>query len=121
MNETFTNIAQRYVALWNEDDDEARRAGIEGLFAPEAVHYTPTLVASSYDELEVRIATAFTNWVAEAGYRFDLVGTPLGHHEGVLLRWQMTKVKDGDPLSIGTDFLQLNGDGMIERDYQFIL
>lgn len=111
-------IAASYAALWNEPDPIERRKGIEALWAPTGVHYTPSLAALDLDAIERRVATAYQKWVAEEGCCFVSVGNAQHHHEGVRFNWHMMR---GDKIaSVGFDFVLLNPNGQILSDHQFV-
>ncbi|WP_416796717.1 hypothetical protein [Ciceribacter azotifigens] len=113
-------IAVHYVSLWNEPDAQARRSAIEHLFAPDAVHHTPSMSVKGYDELERRIADAHAKWVRAAGYGFFLTDVTRGHHGGFLLDWHMATSEGSEPVSSGTDFMMLNEHCRVVLDYQFV-
>jgi hypothetical protein len=114
------DIAQRYVALWNQPDPARRRAEIAALFAPDLMHCTKTKEARGHEEMETRVLGSYERWVRDGGCIFRFAGTPLGHHESVLLRWQMVTADGNTVRSIGSDFLILTEAGLIRRDYQFV-
>ncbi len=113
-------LVSRYVALWNEADPERRREAIAGLWAKEAVHRTRSLEARGHEALEQRIGDAHARFVRPGDFSFAPAGDVDGHHDGVKFHWQMVRTLDGAVVSVGFDFLLLDGDGRIRADYQFI-
>src|SRR5688500_9976450 len=81
-------LAERYVALWNEPDADRRRRTIAELWAVEGRHIlqppqeiraiaaqpgiamTATLEARGYEAIEARAASVYEHWVASEGLRF---------------------------------------------------
>jgi hypothetical protein len=131
-------LAENYVALWNEPDADRRRRMIATLWAEDGTHIlqppqeireiaaqpgigmTAILRAQGYDEIEARAASAYEHWVGSEGLSFrgrddaDRLG------DVVKLHWEAV-AKDGTVFAVGLSFLVLAADGRIERDYTFIV
>jgi hypothetical protein len=130
-------LADRYLALWNEPDADRRRRTIAELWTEDGRHVvqppqeiraiaaqpgiglTAILEARGHDEIEARVASAYEHWVASEGLSFrrrddaEQLGDVLKFHwEGV--------DKDGELFAVGLHFLVLAADGRIERDYTFV-
>jgi hypothetical protein len=63
-------LADRYVAVWNETNAEARRRAIADLWVPDGIHYVDTREARGYDALEKRIVGSYEKNVRGRGNRF---------------------------------------------------
>jgi hypothetical protein len=131
-------LAEKYVALWNEPDAGRRRRMIAELWTEDARHIlqppqeiraiaaqpgiglTAILEARGYEEIEARAASAYEHWVGSEGLSFrgrddaDRLG------DVVKLHWEAV-AKDGTVFAVGLSFLVLAADGRIERDYTFIV
>src|SRR3954449_1320181 len=131
-------LAEKYVALWNEPDADRRRRMIAELWAQDGRHIlqppqeiraiaaqpgiamTAILRAQGYDEIEARAASGYEHWVGSEGLSFrgrddaDRLG------DVVKLHWEAV-AKDGTVFGVGLSFLVLAADGRIERDYTFIV
>lgn len=131
-------LAEKYLALWNEPDADLRRRMVEELWTEEGRHVlqppqeiraiaaqpgiglTAILEARGYDEIEARAASAYDHWVASEGLRFrgrddaDRLGDVVKFH------WEAV-AGDGEVVAVGLDFLVLAADGRIERDYTFVV
>jgi hypothetical protein len=118
--DALQQVVDRYVALWNEPDAERRRAGIAEVWAPDAAHFTPSMEAHGHAGLETRIAGAYDRFVATGQYVFRHCGNIAGHHDTVKFNWQMVPSGGGPVAALGFDFLVLDGEGRILRDYQYI-
>ncbi|HEX4725799.1 MAG TPA: nuclear transport factor 2 family protein [Pseudonocardiaceae bacterium] len=116
----LSELAQRYIAVWNEPDAERRLAGIEALWAVDCAHYTDIREAHGYDALHERIAKAYEQWVAPGQYVFRAVDNANGHHNTVRFNWEMVTTDSDQVVSVGFDFLLLDDQGKISVDYQFI-
>jgi hypothetical protein len=113
-------FAERYIAVWNEPEPEARRKQIAELFAADADHYTPSVHAHGHDALEERITKAYTVWVAPGEHYFRAVPGANGHHDSVRFNWEMVRRADEQVISVGFDFITRHDDGLIRTDYQFV-
>ena len=120
MTTDLDEMANQYVAVWNEPDPLKRRRGIENLWAPDGLHFTPTREVKGYDALAVRVEEAHNTFVRDQGCVFQVHGEPLGHHGVVKFSWVMVDPKS-DIISVaGSDILCLDNRGLIITDHQFI-
>ena len=134
----LTDFAERYIAVWNEPDADLRRRRIAELWAPgggqvlvdppeevrAAAHYhqfaVPPLEVRGYEALDARVSRAYENFVAAGEYRFVAGEAParlLPHV--VSVPWAMVSVT-GEHAGGGVNVLELDGDGRIQVDFQFI-
>ena len=131
-------LAEKYVALWNEPDADQRRRMIAELWAEDGRHIlqppqeiraiaaqpgismTAILQAQGYEEIEARAASAYEHWVGSEGLSFrgrddaDRLG------DVVKLHWEAV-ARDGTVSAVELSFLVLAVDGRIERDYTFLV
>src|SRR5882724_4240250 len=63
-------LADRYVAVWNEKDEERRRDAIAALWVPDGQHFVAAREAQGYDDLEKRIRGSHEKNVRDDGNRF---------------------------------------------------
>jgi hypothetical protein len=140
MTETqaVVELAERYLALWNEPDAERRRRMIAELWTEEGRHVLqppeeireiaagpglalrPVLEARGYEEIEARAASAYEHWVGSEGFSFRGRGDADRVGDVVKLHWEAI-AKDGEVFAVGLVFLVLAADGRIERDYTFVV
>ena len=118
---SFAELADRYVAVWNEPDPAARRAAIAGLWVPEGEHYVRTLRVKGYEALEQRVIGSHEKNVQGGGFRFASAGDAQRLHDAVMFHWHMVPAAGGPVAALGLEFLVLAEDGRIAADYQFIL
>jgi uncharacterized protein len=112
-------FVDRYVAVWNERDTQARRRLIEALWSAEGIEFTEENEYQGYAALETRIAAAHNEFVEKGRFLFRLANDPAAHHDTVTFTVDMAPVAGGKPEWSGVVFAALGGDGLIERDYQF--
>ena len=131
-------LAEKYVALWNEPDDERRGRMIAELWTEDGRHIlqppeeireiaaqpgiamTAILEARGHEQIEARVTSAYEHWVGSEGLSFrgrddaDRLG------DVVKLHWEAV-AKDGTVFAVGLSFLVLAADGRILRDYTFVV
>jgi hypothetical protein len=129
-------LADRYVAVWNQPDPDTRRRAIQELWTEDGVHLleppeeivkraaeigiTATLEARGHEALVRRVTRAYDEFVAPGQFEFRRHGEVATLHDMVKLRWAMVPAGGGEVLAVGIDLLLLAPDGRIRRDYQFI-
>ncbi|KQW00798.1 hypothetical protein [Rhizobacter sp. Root1221] len=121
MTSTAQQLADRYAAVWNEPDPVARRDAIEQLWVPDGLHGVSTRQARGYAALEERITGAYNTNVRDAGHRFRAVANAQGLRDVVTFNWEMVRPATGEVLAVGLEFLQVDAEGRIVTDYQFIV
>jgi hypothetical protein len=131
-------LADRYVALWNEPDADRRRRmiaelwtedgrhilqppqEIRGIAARPGIGLTAILEARGYEEIEARVASAYEHWVGSEGLSFRGRDDAERLGDVVKFHWEAL-ANDGELFAVGLDFLVLAADGRIERDYTFVV
>lgn len=132
------DLADRYVALWNEADPDRRRRMIAGLWTEDGTHIlqppeeirevaarpgigmTAVLEARGYAEIEARAATAYEEWVGSQELSFRRRPDAERLHDVVKFHWEAI-AKDGETFAVGLSFLVLAEDGRVRRDYTFVV
>ena len=131
-------LADRYVALWNEADADRRRRMIAELWTEDGTHIlqppeeirevaarpgigmTAVLEARGYAEIEARAATAYEEWVGSQELSFRRRADAERLHDVVKFHWEAI-AKDGETFAVGLSFLVLAEDGRVRRDYTFVV
>ncbi len=109
-------IAQRYLALWNEEEDARRRALLEQNWATDACYTDPMMAAQGRDDIATMIEGARRQF---PGHRFTLRGSPDG--QGVFVRFSWTLAPDGGAaVGGGTDVVRLDETGRIAEVVGFL-
>jgi hypothetical protein len=135
---TETQLAAKYLALWNEPDADRRRRMIAELWTQDGRHMlqppeeiraiaarpgialTATLEARGYEEIEARAASVYEHWVGSEGLSFRGGDDAQRLGDVVTFHWEAV-AEDGQVSGVGLDFLVLAADGRIERDYTFVV
>jgi hypothetical protein len=111
-----TEIASRYIALWNETDQKGRRALIAEIWTDDASYLDPMMQGNGHDGIDTMIAGVQRQF---PGYRFALEGTPDGHNNRVRFSWSLA-AEGGAPVARGTDFALLSRDGRFQSVTGFL-
>jgi hypothetical protein len=131
-------LAEKYVALWNEPDPGRRRRTIAELWKEDGRHFlqppqeiramaarpglatTAILEARGHAEIEARATSAYEHWVGTEGLTFR--GRDDAERLGDVVKFHWEAVaKDSEVVAVGLLFLVLAADGRIERDYTFVV
>ena len=131
-------LAEKYVALWNEPDADRRRRMIAELWTQDGRHILQPpqeireiaarpglalralLEARGYEEIQARAASAYEHWVGSEGLSFKRRDDADRLGDVVKFHWEAV-AKDGAVVAVGLNFLVLAADGRIERDYTFVV
>src|SRR5918992_3769316 len=127
-----TELAEKYVALWNEPDATQRRLMIAELWTEDGRHIlqppqeirgiavrpglamTAILEARGYDAIEARAASAYEHWVGSEGLSFRSCDDAERLGDVVKFHWEGV-AKNDEVVAVGLNFLVLTASGRIER------
>lgn len=112
------DLADAYLALWNEADAAERRRRIAALWAPDGTTSNRLIEARGYEAIEARVIGSWDKWLREGKYVFRPKHT-VRHRDVVKFDWAMTTAPGGEVEARGLSFLVLNPAGRIAHDYQF--
>ncbi len=110
------DLAERYVAIWSEQDGAARRRRIEDLFAADGVYLNAASTARGRAEIAAE-ATAAQECAAK-GMSIVPAGLSQAHHNVALVQWRMLSAARADATP-GFDLLIMDEEGHVRFDYQF--
>ncbi|HEV2677645.1 MAG TPA: nuclear transport factor 2 family protein [Aliidongia sp.] len=119
--DTAQQLADRYVAVWNETDADARRTAIAALWAPEGEHYVGAREVRGYEALEQRIIGSHEKNVRDNGHRFRAVQDARTLRDVVTFHWEMLPADGETVQATGLEVLIVDPQGRIRIDYQFIV
>jgi hypothetical protein len=135
---TETQLAERYLALWNEPEADQRRRTIAELWTEDGRHIlqppqeirevaaqpglamTATLEARGHEEIEARAASVYGHWVGSEGLSFRGRDDVERLGDVVKFHWEAVTA-GGEVFAVGLNFLVLAANGRIERDYTFVV
>ncbi|AEV82792.1 hypothetical protein ACWT_1773 [Actinoplanes sp. SE50] len=112
----FDTMVERYLAIWNETDADARRAAITDVFAEDVSYVDPIAAVRGQDELSGLIGAVHQQF---PGLVFSLGGAVDAHHEQGRFTWHLGQPGQ-EPLVIGFDVAVLDGSGRIAQVFGFL-
>jgi hypothetical protein len=132
-------LADRYIAQWNEPDPATRGAMIRELWTQDGVQVlvdppqeirqaaiglafkVPPLEVCGHAAMNARVTRAYEMFVAPGEHVFEAAAEACVLLPNVVgVRWSMTSTRSGETVGGGLDVLALDDDGRIRADYQFI-
>lgn len=119
--DTPQQLADRYVAVWNETDPERRRHAIADLWTADGQHYVNAREVRGLDALDQRVTGSHEKNVRDNGYRFRAKPDARALHDVVTFHWEMLPADSEAVVATGLEFLIVDPQGRILIDYQFIL
>jgi hypothetical protein len=105
----FTELAEQYIATWNETDPAARRALIDEIWSSSGRYIDPLAEVAGRDQIDAVIAAAQAQF---AGMTFRLASTVDAHHDQARFTWALGP-DDADAIVIGFDVAQRDTDGRL--------
>jgi hypothetical protein len=116
MPTTYDDLAQRYIAVWNETDPAARRRAIDDLWAPDGRYVDPLAAAEGRDAIDATIAAVQGQF---AGLTFRLAGPVDGHHNQARFTWELGPAEGPAPIA-GFDVATTDADGRLTQVLGFL-
>jgi hypothetical protein len=113
---THEQLAQRYIALWNETDPAARRRSVEALWSEDARYVDPLADAQGHEAIDATIAAVQAQF---PGFEFQLSGPVDGHHDLARFSWELGPVGGDAPIA-GFDVAVAGGDGRLRSVLGFL-
>jgi hypothetical protein len=131
-------LAEKYLALWNEPDPDRRRRTIAELWTDDGRHIlqppqeirgiaaqpglamTAILEARGYEEIEARAASVYEHWVGSEGLSFRGRDDAERLGDVVKFHWEAVAKRD-EVFAVGLVLLVCAASGRIERDYTFVV
>jgi hypothetical protein len=133
-----SDVVARYIALWMEPNADERREAIRDLWTADGVQVLltppelmreeakrvgfddPILEVRGYEALEVRVASAYEEFIAPGKFVFRARDNAARVGEVVTFNWDMVAT-DGDvTVGGGRETLVLDRRGRIRFDYQVV-
>jgi SnoaL-like domain len=100
-----SEIADRYIAVWNETDQSRCRALLAEGWAENATYVDPLMSAEGREQIGALIAAVHERF---PGFRFRLEGRADGYGENVRFSWMLGPQAEADMIK-GTDFIVVEG------------
>jgi hypothetical protein len=118
MSETRTlqDLAERYIATWNETDPAARRLLVDDLWAKDGSYTDPLVAVEGREAVDATLAAVQGQF---PGLVFTLGGPVDAHHDIARFTWELGP-QGGEALVIGFDVLVADADGRIAQVHGFL-
>lgn len=105
-NARARQLAERYIALWNETDATRRRQLLQALWTEDGSYVDPMMQARGHGQIDGPIAAVQQRF---PDFRFRLAeGSADGHGDQLRFSWHLGPAGVEAPIK-GTDFATLNG------------
>ena len=106
------DVAQNYIACWNEIDIDRRRALLETLWQEDALYVDPLMKGEGRQQIDALIAAVHARF---PGHSFTLKAGADAHNDRVRFSWALGSNGDrtAAPIAHGTDFAVIAPDGRI--------
>ena len=111
-----TDLADRYLAAWNETDPAARRTAIDDLVADDVRYTDPLVEAEGRDALDATVAAVQEQF---PGFVFRLAGPVDAHHDQVRFSWELGPAGQPAPIA-GFDVAVVDSQGRIRTVLGFL-
>ncbi len=111
-----TDLADRYLAAWNETDPAARSATIEKLFTDDVRYTDPLVAVDGQQALDATIAAVQQQF---PGFVFRLAGPVDAHHDQLRFTWELGPASQDAPVA-GFDVVVVDGTGRIRTVLGFL-
>jgi SnoaL-like domain len=116
MQTTYQQLAERYIAIWNEADPVRRRRDIDDLWAPDGRYVDPLAVAEGRDAIDATIDAVQRQF---PGMTFRLAGPVDGHHNQTRFTWELGPAGGEAPIA-GFDVATTDHNGQLNQVLGFL-
>jgi hypothetical protein len=116
----ISELTRRYLAVWNESDQSARRPAVESLWGPDGVEFVHEVQFRGYDELVARVGRAYDAFVGTGKYTVTGGEDVTVHGDIVTFSAHLTE-PSGEAAWTARVFLLLDGNGQIWEDYHVVV
>jgi hypothetical protein len=104
-----TTLAERYIAAWNETDDDTRRTAVAELWTADGRYVDPLVEAQGTEGIAATIGAVQQQF---PGFVFRLAGPVDGHHDQLRFSWELGPEGQAAPIA-GSDVAVTDGDGRL--------
>ena len=119
-------LADRYVAIWNEADPARRHRAVAELWTEDALHLlhqaqdpAATSQTRGHRDLEDRVDRTYDDYIASGAFSFRSRDDAARLGDAVRFTWEMVSA-GGEVIGVAQEFVVLDADGRIRTDYEFM-
>lgn len=113
----LSELAGRYIAVWNEPAESKRAAAISDVFTADATYTDPSPAVQGHDGIGALTAGARDRF---EGFHFKVLGQADAHHPIARFRWEPASACGGESIVIGFDVAVSDGAGRIKAVHGFL-
>lgn len=113
----LTELAGRYIAIWNEPDEAKRAAAIAELYTADATYTDPLADVAGHEGINAVISGARQQF---PGFAFKLLGDVDANHHIARFQWELVPAGGGENIVIGFDVIATDGAGKIRSVSGFL-
>jgi hypothetical protein len=111
------DVVERYFAVWNEPDADARSRAVAELWTEDGTYTDPLAAAEGHEAIEAVIAGAREQI---PGHVFKLIGDIDAHHDIVRFGWELVPEGGDESVVVGFDVAVAASDGSLRNVYGFL-
>ncbi|MEX1153806.1 nuclear transport factor 2 family protein [Parvibaculum sp.] len=104
-----TELADRYIEVWNETDGDRRRALIAKTWGEDGAYADPAAVSNGHDGIDKMTAAVHERF---PGARFQRTSAVDKHNDRIRFGWELVAA-DGNTIVAGVDFGTVAADGRL--------
>jgi len=112
----YAALAERYIAAWNETDDDARRRAVAELWTGDGRYVDPLVEAEGTDGIAATIGAVQQQF---PGFVFRLAGPVDGHHQQLRFSWELGPAGQAAPIA-GSDVAVTDEGGRLRTVLGFL-
>jgi len=113
---TYTDVIDRYFAIWNETDAARRRSLIAKTWSENASYLDPLMQGDGQAGIDAMIAGVQQRFPE---HQFRRTGDVDGHHDRLRFSWEL-RADGGAVVVDGTDFAVMAADGRLQTVTGFL-
>ena len=106
-----TELADRYIEMWNETDAARRRSLITAVWEAAGHYSDPMMASDGHDGIDAMVQGVQAQF---PGHRFRRTSAVERHHDRIRFDWELG-AEGAEPLVAGVDFGVLGGDGRLQE------
>jgi hypothetical protein len=114
---TFDDLAERYIAAWNETDPDTRRAAVAALYAEDARYVDPLVDAEGREAIAATIGAVQQQF---PGFVFRLAGPVDAHHDQARFSWELGPAGAPEAPIVGFDVAVRDPEGRLRSVLGFL-
>lgn len=116
MPSKFEDLANRYIAAWNDTDPTSRGGAVAELWAADARYVDPLVDVRGRDAIGATIGAVHGQF---PGFVFRLTGPVDGHHDQFRFTWELGPAGGEAPIA-GFDVAIVDADGRLTEVRGFL-